>query len=330
MKKTVTDWTKYWRSNSSLNSFFGGVYEGQYSGELLQFWRQQFATHEVAGPILDLCTGNGAIAAIAAEALSKGVDASDIFAVDAADISPLENPSLPTKQMHLLKRIRFAGGVNVESLPFPDEMFSMVSSQFGIEYADLGRSLKESVRVLKPGGRGVFVLHSIDSVIYRDAVAERTALCALMTSSIWLLVANIGQRVDQLKAEGALQSLSGDPLAIQLRASYNSTLQELKASMNQRDYLQYIEPYHRLLLNQLQRLIQDRQETQTAYHTNISELKDAVKENISRLSDLCESAVSDQKLAGIRAVLGSDVQQFHDELFYDRGQCVGCKLIIIK
>jgi SAM-dependent methyltransferase len=47
---------------------------------------------------------------------------------------------------------------NAEALPFPNESYDVLTCRFGIMFfPDLPRALRESLRVLKPGGRTVFV-----------------------------------------------------------------------------------------------------------------------------------------------------------------------------
>jgi SAM-dependent methyltransferase len=47
---------------------------------------------------------------------------------------------------------------SAESLPFPDESYDVLTCRFGIMFfPDLPRALRECLRVLKPGGRVVFV-----------------------------------------------------------------------------------------------------------------------------------------------------------------------------
>jgi SAM-dependent methyltransferase len=47
---------------------------------------------------------------------------------------------------------------SAESLPFPEESFDVLTCRFGIMFfPDLAKSLKECLRVLKPGGRAAFV-----------------------------------------------------------------------------------------------------------------------------------------------------------------------------
>lgn len=57
------------------------------------------------------------------------------------------------------------GGVAMEALPFPDDTFGCVCSQFGLEYAAPDRAVAELARVLKPGGLAAFLTHRGDGPI---------------------------------------------------------------------------------------------------------------------------------------------------------------------
>lgn len=112
--------------------------------------------------ILDLCTGNGAAALIAAETARKRAGSFRIVAVDQADIDPASHVS---RHGDDYASIIFLRDTEIEKLPFPGAGFAAVISQYGIEYTDLDRSLPEAVRMIAPGGRLRFVVHAADGVV---------------------------------------------------------------------------------------------------------------------------------------------------------------------
>lgn len=156
-------WSQYWQYDR-IASCFDDAGRSNYAGEIADGWRAFFADLPAGACILDLCTGNGAAALLAAE----DKRAARIVAVDQADIDP---PAFVSRHAELYARIQFAGGTDVEALPFGDGGFDAVVSQYGIEYSDLSRSLPEAVRMVAPGGRLRFVLHAADGVVARDAKA---------------------------------------------------------------------------------------------------------------------------------------------------------------
>lgn len=154
-------WSQYWQYDR-IASCFDGAGATNYADCVAEGWRAFFADLAKGACILDLCTGNGAAALLAAE---DGRPAR-IVAVDQAEIDP---PAHVTRHAELYAAIDFRAGTNVEALPFGDGGFDAVVSQYGIEYADLSRALPEAVRMLAPGGRLRFVVHAADGVVARDA-----------------------------------------------------------------------------------------------------------------------------------------------------------------
>ena len=154
-------WSQYWHFDR-IASCFDGAGQTNYADEIADGWRAFFADLPAGACILDLCTGNGAAALIAA---GDG-RAARIVAVDQADIDP---PAFVSRHAELYAAIDFRGGTDVEALPFGDGGFDAVVSQYGIEYSDLSRSLPEAVRMVAPGGWLRFVIHAADGVVARDA-----------------------------------------------------------------------------------------------------------------------------------------------------------------
>ena len=53
-------------------------------------------------------------------------------------------------------------------MPFEDDNFDGVISQFGFEYADEGQAVSEVSRVLSPGGRLRLVIHALGGSVWKD------------------------------------------------------------------------------------------------------------------------------------------------------------------
>jgi SAM-dependent methyltransferase len=163
-------WDQYWRFDR-IASCFDGAGATNYDACIADGWRTWFEGLPDGTRILDLCTGNGAIALLAARA-----GRFEIVAVDQAAIDP---PAFVTRHAEEMATIRFVRETDVEALPFPDAGFGAVISQYGIEYSRLERSLPEAVRMLAPGGRLRFVVHASDGVVAGDSarlVAEAVLL----------------------------------------------------------------------------------------------------------------------------------------------------------
>ena len=143
-----------------------GAERSNYDERIAGGWRTFFQALPERSRILDLCTGNGAIATIAAEAgAALGKDFS-VTGVDLADIDPLK---FVPRYGEAARTISFKGKVDCARLPFGDAAFDAVVSQYGIEYSDLERSLAEAVRVLAPGGKMRLGTHAAEGSVVAGA-----------------------------------------------------------------------------------------------------------------------------------------------------------------
>lgn len=156
-------WDRYWHYDR-IASCFDGAAAANYDECVAAGWRGFFGGLPEGARILDLCTGNGAAAIIAAAAKKRF----EIHAVDQANIDP---PAYVTRHAEDFAAIRFIPATAVEALPFPDGRFDAAISQYGIEYSDLARSLPEAVRVIAPGGRLRLVVHAADGDVAAGARA---------------------------------------------------------------------------------------------------------------------------------------------------------------
>ena len=160
-------WSQYWHFDR-IASCFDGAGQANYADDIAGGWRGFFADLSDGACILDLCTGNGAAALIAAETARERAAYFRIVAVDQADIDPAGHVSRHEEDY---ASIIFLRGTEIEALPFPGAGFAAVVSQYGIEYTDLDRALPEAVRMLAPGGRLRFVVHAADGVVARESRA---------------------------------------------------------------------------------------------------------------------------------------------------------------
>jgi len=158
----IEQWDRYW-AYGNIHSF-SQVAGGNYGGAVLEFWRSRFESLADGARILDIGTGNGAIALIALEVSDRLSRGFEICATDLADIDPAAHVG-DERLADQLKFIDFHGRTPAESLPFDDASFDAVASQFGIEYSNLPDSLAEAARVLRSGGVLALITHHRDSVL---------------------------------------------------------------------------------------------------------------------------------------------------------------------
>jgi len=127
------------------------------------FWMHFFESGAPPVAMLDIGTGNGAIPMVASRVLGARVR---IVGIDTAVVKP-DSVKCPE-----LERVQFLSETSCESLPFADESFDMVTSQFAIEYTDMDASLDEVLRVRRPSARVAFVMHADDSHIGNVSKAQ--------------------------------------------------------------------------------------------------------------------------------------------------------------
>lgn len=153
-------WNDYWHFDRL--SSFEDLGETNYREEFAAGWRIYFDARPAGASILDLCTGNGAIAVMAAEAGRRTGKHFRIVGVDAADINPY---LYVTKHRDEIAAIEFRPATPVENLPWPAASFDAVVSQFGIEYSDLSLSISELARVVAPNGTARLILHAAEGAV---------------------------------------------------------------------------------------------------------------------------------------------------------------------
>lgn len=207
--RLIDAWTEYWRTGMS-GSCVGGP---GLDSCITPVWNDFIDLLPRNARVLDLATGNGIVARIcAARSRLKELGIS-IDAVDAAAIDPrrhLQNLE------HMPQSIQFHSGVHLESLPFKNEQFTGVVSQFGFEYAPRDAASAEAARVLRPGGRIRLIIHSRDGVISRDISMRLQRLrAALGEDGIPGIVMRLARNTAKSNGDSRKLSLAADRLSFQ-------------------------------------------------------------------------------------------------------------------
>jgi SAM-dependent methyltransferase len=161
---SVEHWEAYYRGGAIATCPMGP--SSTYTLELRELWLAFFTSLNDGARILDIGTGNGAIALLAKEAAT----AADVnFEIHGADLATIDPPRHVPNGNALFDGIVFHPGMPAERLAFPDSHFDALSGQYALEYTDAARTLAEVRRVLRPGGRALFVLHHDQSALIRNA-----------------------------------------------------------------------------------------------------------------------------------------------------------------
>ena len=123
-----------------------------YLGQNVVFF-QQLVTKLQGGRMLDIGTGNMPVPRLISE---LGVANLEIHAIDVANIKP----------QFICEGVAFRQESS-EKTSFADGFFDLVTGSYALEYSNIENSLKEICRVLKPGGRGGFIMHHPHSVVVK-------------------------------------------------------------------------------------------------------------------------------------------------------------------
>jgi ubiquinone/menaquinone biosynthesis C-methylase UbiE len=161
---SVDQWEAFYRGGALATGPTGP--DGSYDLEVRQAWSDFFSSLTDGARVLDVGTGNGVVALIAAETAAARGQRLEIHATDLARIDPRRDVRGAARR---LAGIQFHPGVATEKLPFEDESFDAVSGHYALEYGEPSASLAEIRRVLKPGGDAQFILHHADSLLVQSA-----------------------------------------------------------------------------------------------------------------------------------------------------------------
>lgn len=162
-------WDRYWQADR-VAACLTEAPTGNYQPAIRDAWERFFKDIGDGARMLDIGTGNGAVAIIAFETAARGGRHFEIHGVDRADINPAGHVHLASAA---LADIRFHGRTAAESLPFPDAHFDVITGQYALEYSHMERSLPELGRVAGPGARLRFILHARDA---RPVIAASATL----------------------------------------------------------------------------------------------------------------------------------------------------------
>jgi len=207
---TKDPWTAYWQTGAGSSCFDHPEINLQFT----RLWHEHVDALPDDARMLDLATGNGAVARLcAAHAADRGIQL-DVEAIDSAEIDPLA--CLPEPGQHS-GGINFLGSTRLEALPYRDGMFTSVVSQFGFEYACESRAAAEAARVLAPGGQLRLIIHAKDGAVARDIDERLKRMRSVLVEngpvSLTLELARANEAGDTLALENKTRQL---PQAVKL------------------------------------------------------------------------------------------------------------------
>jgi ubiquinone/menaquinone biosynthesis C-methylase UbiE len=167
-------WNRYWEHGflTSCRNAFAGNYEG----ELRAVWDRFFAELPAGTRVLDICTGNGAIAMIANDYARAHGTGFEIHGIDSAAIRPAETVQADRAR---LEGIVFHPSTPAEDTGLPGQHFGAITGQYAYEYTDESKTAPELARIARPGAPLQFVIHHTGSIVMETS-REELANCEIL------------------------------------------------------------------------------------------------------------------------------------------------------
>jgi ubiquinone/menaquinone biosynthesis C-methylase UbiE len=285
---SLQHWESYYRAGALASCPLGP--DGGYTQELRDAWAGFFSKLPAGARILDVGTGNGAVALIARETSASFARSFEIHGIDLARIDPARDVH---DGMRLFDGISFHAEVASERLPFDAGSFDAVSGQYALEYTAVEQSLREIRRVLKPGGRAQFIIHHADSIVARKARES------LRQSSLVLEETRIFRKLRR-HLKSAQQSRS---VARRTLSDLTEAMDKLgKAALAADDALTInvtIDAVGKLLASRLRI-------SPAALDLEVDRVEGSIRASVHRLQDLVRSGQSEGGMQGILKLARTD------------------------
>lgn len=159
----MSAWDDYWGSGF-LSSFPDDPKE-IYKNSSALYWQPKLEALELeSASVLELGAGNGELTQ-QVYPLLQHCEPLTYLATDAAAIST------EAYQNRGLVDVEVQSGVYAEELPYADQSYDLILSQFGVEYANWRLVLPQLKQKLKAGGRFVALCHHQDSILIQQQKA---------------------------------------------------------------------------------------------------------------------------------------------------------------
>ncbi len=274
---SLEQWETYYRGGMIATCPTGP--DGGYDLEVRDAWVDFFSMLPSGARILDVGTGNGVVAMIAAEtALAQGRNW-EIHATDLARIDPHRHVPDGARR---LAGIRFHASVATEHLPFESESFDAVSGHYSLEYTDTAAALVEIHRVLKPASSTQFIIHHSDSMLLRSA------LLTLRESEMVLVETQVFRRLHRLVTMDQIVPGATQEATDELRAAIRVLKHEMENSrINGTGHVLDV------VLDAVQKLLVARTEmSPAAVGLEVDRAETEMRDSVQRLKDLIGHARS--------------------------------------
>jgi ubiquinone/menaquinone biosynthesis C-methylase UbiE len=270
-------WDHYWDLTKALSSFGDANTALGYPEEVLNFWDEVVLEKGEGAVYLDLATGKGALAIWLQCLLKRKKISGSVYGCDLANIDELKITSDVDEINSAINKVKFQFNTSLENLPYPNEYFDILVSQFGFEYSNWSHSLNEARRVLNKDGEIILMMHHPDSVITNDCKSGLKILN-------WMLESNILNELESL----VTLKLQGHIELFQTRnKEVIQKIQSLNIS-NDEEKLWFAD-----IMSKVSKIMLNIDQTSK---TKLNSLQNALRQQIERLLDQTSVAFSEDEI----------------------------------
>lgn len=300
---STEQWGRYWRRDN-VTTFWRNNNQN-YDREFADFWNVRFATLRKQARLLDLGTGNGALAILAADYSARHAKDFAITGIDSASIEPRARLAAHQSLQGLLAQIRFVGRTPMEATGLPPASFDFAMSQYGIEYGEAAATARELSRVVMPGGSLAAVLHHSDSVVValaRDHLAQITY--CLQEERLDERAAALVSAIGEARTPEARATLKGNAEAETARAELNAAVARIQSTASRfRDPEGLIGVLVPSLMNVF---VAHKERSLIERQWYIEKVRDEFIGFKARMADLQSAALSEEDLARLSQALADN------------------------
>lgn len=288
------DWDAYW-AHGFLTSC-ANAFAGNYDGQIRAAWHAFFATLNKGDRILDIATGNGAVALLAAEYSREHEQCFHVDAIDRARINPA---GAWQGAPEILAAVSFHGQVAAEKTPFDPASFQAVTGQYALEYTDCDATIDELARIMTPGAQARFIMHHPDSVVVSTSREEQAhGRLLFCETDIFSKSRALLQRICAAGSPEARRAMAGSPEAEAERSALNGAAAAVSAAIETSDEPELLSTAlgH---IGEAFRLGQAGDPTEALASLDRGEAE--ILANLARLEDLLGAVVDETRMTAIRA-----------------------------
>lgn len=302
-------WARFWQGGALTS--FGSRFPKGYEGDVRKMWFDFFESLPANAIVVDLGAGNGALEEIAYDfAVTRNAP----LTVHAFDLAPSLPKSFKGRGDSDQCSIVWHTSTPNEATGLPDSSVDGVTSSYAFEYGDDEATVREILRILKPGGRARFLMHYGGSKIISGARNELDVLEAQLEKGGFLDTVR-----DYLREFGDIRK---PPQFEKLKKSRKAEPYRLRMNEAHQRAVKRVETEHAAdLVKQVMRWTGELVtppmffEPRQVLLKRLKEVREELQANRSRLMDMQKAAVDEARLDRIRGFFSKGGMQLEATLY---------------